>query len=809
MFTLLWLLVFLSVFGVLAYQSASISVSTVAVFVLMLLYTKFGGSGWLLLSLYWLLFASIAVVLNIKSLRIKLLTRRFYKMIRNFMPSLSATERAALDAGTVGWEGELFSGRPKWAELDKIPAPKLTDAEQAFLDGPVNKLCSMIDNWEITHELYDLPEKMWTFLRREGFFGLIIPKEYGGHGFSALLHSAVLTRVSGRSMSVASVISVPNSLGPAELLLEYGTPEQKEHYLPRLAKGEDIPCFALTAPEAGSDASSMPDLGVICKGKFEGKEIIGIRLNWDKRYITLGPIATVLGLAFRLTDPDNLMGEQTDLGITCALIPVSTEGVTTGRRHFPLNSAFPNGPTQGKDVFIPVEWIIGGFEMAGQGWRMLVERLAVGRAISLPSMSVGGSLAGAAASGAYARIREQFGLPIGKFGGIQEALARIGGYSYLANACRLLTVSAIDNGEEPSVPSAISKYHVTEMGRKVILDVMDIHGGKGICMGPRNYIGRHYQETPIAITVEGANILTRCMIIFGQGAVRCHPYVLAEINAVDEQDEEKGVQAFDAAFWGHVGHVFSNLFRSLWLGLTCGKLSPSPMKNRFKHYYQRVNTVSASFAFMVDVTMALLGNRMKRLEKISGRLGDVHSMLYLTSAVLKHFKDTNQHKSDEIFVEWGCQLCLYQAEQALDGLLRNYPNKWVAWLCRRIVFPLGRRTQMPSDQLEEQIARTLMTPSKARDRLLSEVYLVSEKTNVIGQMQEVLKRMIKTHDLRGKLHHAARAGKIQGVTLTEHIASAIEFGMLSDAQAKELLELDEMRREVIAVDDFAHDEKMG
>lgn len=798
---MVWIATFLVAFALLAYHRASISVSSIALILLLLFYSKFGAMGWLALSFIWLITAPVLLVLNYKPLRLRLVSKRLFDMIRHFMPALSDTERAALDAGTVGWEGELFGGKPNWKIYKKLPAPKLSEEEQAFLDGPVNKLCSMIDNWEITHEKMDLPDKMWAFIKREGFLGLIIPKEYGGKGFSAMAHSTILARVAGRSTTVGVVVSVPNSLGPAELLLEYGTQEQKDHYLPRLAIGEDIPCFALTGPEAGSDAGSMPDNGVICKGKFNGKEIIGIRLNWNKRYITLCPVATVLGLAFRLYDPEHLMGDKDDIGITCALIPTNTAGVTTGRRHYPLNSAFPNGPTTGEDVFIPMDWLIGGFDQAGKGWKMLVECLAVGRAISLPSMSVGGSQAAAAASGAYVQIREQFGLPIGRFGGIQEGLARIGGFSYIMNACRLLTVAAIDAGEAPSVPSAISKYHVTEMGRKVINHAMDIHGGKGICMGPRNYLGRAYQEAPIGITVEGANILTRSMIIFGQGAVRCHPYVLAEINAVDDSNEKRGLDQFDKAIFGHVGHMISNMVRSLWLNLTLGKFSSTPGKH-YRKYFQAINCMSASFAFLVDVTMALLGNRMKRLEKISARLGDVHSNLYLMTAVLKHFDQQKRLKQDRCLLEWSCDYLLYEAEQQLYGLLKNYPNKWIGYACRIIIFPLGRRYQPPNDKLIESISKLLMTPGKARDRLLQNVYLVSEKNNVIGQMQQVLEGMIKTRDLRNKLHSAARKGKISGVTLTEQIVSAKEKKLINEKQAQMLTELDEMRREVIAVDDF-------
>ncbi len=721
------------------------------------------------------------------------------------MPTISDTERAALEAGSVGWEGELFSGKPNWSKLLKMPAPTFSKEETAFLEGPVNTLCSMIDNWDITHHRLTLSDEMWRFLKENGFFGIIIPKEYGGLGFSAHAHSAILVRLAGRSTSVASVVSVPNSLGPAELLMEYGTEKQKNYYLPKLASGSEIPCFALTGPDSGSDATNMPDNGVISKGQFEGKEIIGIRLNWNKRYITLSPVATVIGLAFHLYDPDHLIGQKEDIGITCALIPTRTAGVVTGRRHFPLNSAFPNGPTQGKDVFIPLDWIIGGVGMAGQGWRMLVERLAVGRAISLPSLSTGGALAASAASGAYSMIREQFGLPLAKFGGIQEALARIGGYTYIMDSTRLLTLSAIDQGEEPAVASGISKYHVTELGRKVGNDAMDIHGGKGICLGPNNYLGRAYQELPIGITVEGANILTRCMIIFGQGVVRCHPYVLAEINAVNQKDEKRALVAFDEAIFNHVGFMVSNAVRAFWLGITNARFVDAPTKYG-RRYYQHLTRFSAALAFMTDCTLLALGASLKRNEKISARLADILSTLYLLSAVLKHHSDNGETKDDNPLVDWACHYLLYETQEHVDGLIRNFPITWMRIPLRWKVFPRGKRLSRPSDVLATRIAHLLTTPSKARSNFIKEVYLVNEPTNPIGKLQVVFQKMIDTSQLRTKLARAARKGSISGVTLTQQIESAHQTKFITDAQAKMLRELDEMRKDIIAVDDFSPEE---
>ena len=642
---------------------------------------------------------------------------------------MSATEREALDAGTVWWDGELFTGGPDWHKLMSAKVPTLTEAEQAFLDGPCEDLCAMLDDWDITHVRADLPPEVWSFIKSNGFFAMIIPRRYGGLEFSAYAHSCVLVKIASRSGTASSTIAVPNSLGPAELLLHYGTEAQKNHFLPRLARGEEVPCFALTGPRAGSDAASIPDTGVICKGRWQGAEIVGIKLNFSKRYITLAPVATVVGLAFRLFDPERLMGDVTDLGITCALIPRDTPGVSIGRRHFPLNVAFQNGPIQGVDVFVPIDAIIGGFAMAGQGWRMLVEQLSVGRCISLPSSATGGAQAAVYASAAYARIRRQFNMPIGRFEGVEQVLARMAARTYIMDAARSVTAGAIDGGEKPSVPSAMLKYHATEFGRMIANDAMDVHGGKGICLGPNNYLGRGYQIVPVAITVEGANILTRSLIIFGQGAVRCHPFVLREMNAARNPDHDAGALEFDRALMGHVGFAISNAVRSAILGLTLARFTRVPQTGATARYFQHVNRYSASFALATDVAMLALGGYLKKKETLSARLGDVLSAMYLASMVLKHHENQGRLPEDLPLVEWACRSLLYQAQEQLHLFLRNFPNRPLAALMRLLIFPRGLTYFPPSDRLGRDIADLIMHPTAARERLSRDIYKTQESHN--------------------------------------------------------------------------------
>ncbi|MEO7208374.1 MAG: acyl-CoA dehydrogenase [Steroidobacteraceae bacterium] len=801
-----WLALFVGAICILAYRRASLVASTGVLLMLLALYWALGAAP-----MWWKAVVSVPFAIlflfNVRPLRIRLLTRPFMKKYRKLLPAMSSTEREALDAGTVWWDGELFTGGPNWQKLMSAKAPVLTPAEQAFLDGPCEELCAMLDDWDITHRRADLPAAVWSFIKSQGFFAMIIPRRYGGLEFSAYAHSCVLIKIASRSTTASSTIAVPNSLGPAELLLHYGTEEQKDHYLPRLARGDDVPCFALTGPRAGSDAASIPDTGVICKGQWQGREMLGIRLNFSKRYITLAPIATVIGLAFRLYDPEHLKGEKADLGITCALIPRDTPGVTIGRRHFPLNIPFQNGPIQGHDVFVPLDAIIGGFATAGQGWRMLVEQLSVGRCISLPSSATGGAQAAVYASGAYARIRRQFNTPIGSFEGIEQVLARMAARTYIIDAARSVTAGAIDGGEKPSVPSAMLKYHATEIGRMIANDAMDVHGGKGIMLGPSNYLGRGYQIVPVAITVEGANILTRNLIIFGQGAVRCHPYVLKEMNAAKNQNREAGVREFDAAMVGHVGFAISNAVRSLFLGLTSARFTGVPETGATRRYFQHVNRYSASFALATDVAMLALGGYLKKKETLSARLGDVLSSMYLASMVLKHHENQGRQPDDLPLVEWACRSLLYQAQEQLHLFLRNFPNRPLALFMRLCIFPRGLAYSPPSDRLGRAIGNLFMNPSASRERLTAHIYKTPAAHNPLGKLQEALILSAAAEPLEKRIRvDGVKTGRITALDLPGQIAQAASLGIISEPEAVLMRDYDAKVQDIIKVDDFAPDE---
>ncbi len=753
------------------------------------------------------IFAVIAVIANINPLRRVLISGPFLSAYKRITPQLSETEKVALEAGTVGWEGELFSGRPNWSVLAKQPAPKLSAEEQAFLDGPCDELCRLHDDWEATHKLADLSPQVWDYLKKNKFFGMIIPKKYGGLEFSALAHSYVVAKCASVSGTLSSTVCVPNSLGPAELLLHYGTEDQKNHYLPRLARGEDIPCFALTNPYAGSDATSIPDYGTVCKGIYKGEEVVGVKLNFDKRYITLAPIATVIGLAFRLYDPDHLVGSERDRGITLALIPRETPGLEVGRRHFPLNVPFQNGPVRGKDVFIPMQHLIGGEKMIGQGWRMLVECLSVGRAISLPSSSAGGVRMGVAATGAYARIRKQFGMPIGRFEGVEEALARIGGYAYAITALSRMTAAAVDLGEKPAVPSAIAKYHATEMGAAVVKDVMDIHGGKGIILGPRNYVGRAYQSAPISITVEGANILTRSMIIFGQGAIRCHPYVLKEMQAAELTDGGERLRTFDKLLFGHIGFAISNAVRAFLLGLSHSRFAKAPIgDNSTSKFYRKITRYSAVLALMADTSMLMLGGKLKVKEKLSARLGDILSNLYIMSAMLKRYEDQGRPSIDHPFLAWAMYDRVYAMQTAIDGVLRNFPIRPVAWLLRALVFPIGMHEKTPGDRLGHRVCTLMLSPNEARDRLIEGAYLTPSANNPVGRMHHALPKVIAAEPVERKLSKALKAGQINALEADAQISEAVQGGIISALEADLLREVRALTHEFISVDDFDHAE---
>lgn len=796
MTTLLWIIAMILVLGALAYLRVSLLTATITAAVVM-------TAGWTLDvvgPISWIIFLVIALPLNISAFRQNVISRPLMKVYRGIMPEMSSTEKEAIEAGTTWWEADLFAGNPNWKKLHNYPVARLSADEQAFLDGPVEEVCRMVNQHQVSHQLADLPADVWQYLKDHGFFAMIIKKKYGGLEYSAYAQSRVLQKLAGLSSELASTVGVPNSLGPGELLQHYGTPEQQNHYLPRLAKGLEVPCFALTSPEAGSDAGSIPDFGIVCKGQWEGEEVLGMKLTWNKRYITLAPVATVLGLAFKLRDPEHLLGDKEELGITCALIPTDVEGVETGRRHFPLNCMFQNGPTRGNEVFVPLNFIIGGPKMAGQGWRMLVECLSVGRGITLPSNSAGGVKTAALATGAYARIRRQFKLPIGKLEGIEEPMARIGGNAYLMDAVTTLTTTGIDLGEKPSVISAIVKYHLTDRMQKCVIDAMDIHGGKGVCLGPNNYLGRGYQAAPIAITVEGANILTRSMIIYGQGAIRCHPYVLAEMESAFDTESGQGLANFDAAIFGHIGFATSNFIRSFWLGLTSSRFSNAPYSDKTKRYYQQMNRFSANLALLSDLAMATLGGNLKRKERISARLGDLLSQLYLASATLKRYEDEGRQTDDLPLVQWAVEDALYKLQASLDDLLDNFPMG-LGGALRVVMFPFGRPLKRPSDVLDHKVAKIMQTPCESRDRLGKGQFWTNSEHNAVGIQEQTLLDIIASEPLHDKVCKAS-GKRLPFMWLDKVAAEGKALGVLSDAEVQLLERAEIGRMKSINVDDF-------
>lgn len=801
MSVILTLLAALIATGACAYHRSSLRTWAIATVITTVVVGLVAGAPWTTFILLVIELA-IAVPLLMPAFRRKKISAPLLKMFAKVTPKLSETEQTALEAGTVGFEGELFSGKPDWHELLKQPKPELNVEEQAFMDGPVEELCGMIDDWQITHELADLPPEVWAFIKKHKFFGMIIPKSYGGLGFSALAHSAVLQKLATMSATVASTVAVPNSLGPAELLLHYGSDEQKNHYLPRLAVGEEIPCFALTGPYAGSDATSITDFGVVCKQMVDGVETLGMKLTFDKRYITLAPIATVVGLAFRLYDPEKLLGDKEDLGITLALLPRSTPGLEIGRRHFPLNIPFQNGPLHGKDVFVPLSVLIGGPHMAGHGWRMLVECLSVGRAISLPSNATGGVRAAVAATGAYARMRKQFGLSIARFEGVEEALARIGGLTYATAALSRATAAAVDRGEKPAVPSAIAKYHATEWGRTIAGDALDVHGGKGVQLGPKNYAGRAWQGVPIAITVEGANIMTRSLMIFGQGAIRCHPYVLKEMQALSIADYGDRLKTFDRALFGHIGFGISNAVRAFTLGVTGSRIGDTAGDAYVRRYYRKLNRYSAALALCADTFMGVLGGKLKFKEKLSARLGDVLSYLYIASAMLKRYEDTGRPEADRPLLAWAFHECMWRIQTALDGAIRNFPVRPVSWLLRALVFPFGRREVPPSDRLGRRVAAIITAPGEARDRLTEWTYLTPTANNTIGRMNALLPDVIAAEPVERKFGKAQKSGQFKSHDYVGQLTEAMQAGVINAAEFELLKRVREGVFEFISVDDF-------
>ncbi len=806
MATFLTLLILIAVGWTLAYRQAPLWLWTAAGFVTLWLVSRIASGP--ITALVWLLWAMWLAVslLNVPELRRRFVSRPALDLFRNLLPRISQTEQEALDAGTIWWDADLFSGRPDWRRLHDVPPPSLSPEETEFLSGPVEELCRMLDDWRINHELVDLPPEVWSFIKDRGFFGMIIPKKYGGLGFSALAHSEVVMKISTRCSAAAVTVMVPNSLGPAELLLRYGTEAQRERYLARLAHGEELPCFALTSPHAGSDAASIPDYAIVCHGEHAGQQVIGLRVTWEKRYITLGPVATLLGLAFQTYDPDHLLGAGDDLGITLAMIPTTHPGVEIGRRHYPAQQAFQNGPTWGTDVFIPMDWVIGSQERVGQGWRMLMNCLAAGRSISLPALSTGALKVCARTTGAYARIRRQFRVPIGRFEGVEEVLARMAGDCYAVDAARMLTASVLDQGEEPAVISALLKYQATERMRRAVNDAMDVHGGRAICVGPANYLFTPYQSIPIAITVEGANILTRSLIIFGQGAIRCHPWLLKEINAARNVNETASLDDFDAALCGHLSFTLRNLARASFIALTRARFLPRAVSGPTRRWYAQLERVSSAFALLADVALMLLGGALKRRERLSGRFADVLGEMYLMGAALKRFEDHDRPREDLPLVQWVCRSAVYAIEQQLSAILDNFPSRMLGRLLRYAIFPYGRRARPPDDRLAHVVAGLVTEPCATRDRLTAGMYLNPDPDDPIGCLEHALDLTVQSEGADKRLDDMQREGVVNARDYHARVEQAEAAGALSGAEAALLRDSYAAVRKAIDVDHFTASE---
>jgi len=768
-----------------------------------LLHGEFGEPEFGLLGLLAWAVVVVMAGLSIPPVRRAALIAPAFRKIKGILPKVSATEQEALNAGTVGFDAELFSGQPDWEKLRAVQPITLTEEEKAFLDGPVNELCRMANDWQIRHDLKEVPAEIWDFAKKHGFLGMLISKEHGGLGFSAQAQSLVLGRIASRSPDVCTIVMVPNSLGPGELIEKYGTPEQKHYYLPRLAKGLEVPCFSLTGPTSGSDAATMRDVGYVTRGRHEGKEVVGIRLSWEKRYITLGPQATLVGLAFRLVDAENILGRGEDIGITVALVPADHPGVEIGRRHLPSGAAFPNGPNWGRDVFIPMDWVIGGDKMVGQGWRMLMECLAAGRSISLPSTSAAGAKSLLRNTTAYARIRKQFDLPIGKMEGLEEPLARMAEVAYVNEAARGVTASMVSRGEKPSVLSAIMKYQTTERMRRALNDAMDLHGGRAICDGPSNYIMSAYQAMPVGITVEGANILTRSLITFAQGALRSHPYLYHEVQACQDVDEERGLAAFDTTFCNHVSFSLSNVFGAFFHNVTLGLFGQVPEKAYgTAEWYRQLWRASRNFALVADLTVAVLGGGLKIKQKLTGRLADALSELYLLCCVLKRYEDDGKPANDRHIVALCAANGLYNFQQALRGTIDNFPVAPVRWLMRAAVFPLGAHYKPAPDWLGHKVVELLLVPGEVRDRLTRFIYISNNPNDPTGLLEVTFAKAVAAEAAERKLDRAVRAGTVQRVHGIDWIGEAVKVGVLTDAEGAQLKELEALTARVIAVDHF-------
>jgi len=745
-------------------------------------------------------------------LRTRQISKPLLARIRGMLPTLSDTEAQALKSGSVDWDGELFSGRPRWQRLLNAKAATLSDEEQAFIDGPVNTLCKMLNDWEITHEDYDLPETAWNFIRQLGFFGLMIPKAHGGKGFSNTAHSEIVTRISTRSVSAAVTVMVPNSLGPGELLEMYGTDAQKHHYLPRLASGSDIPCFALTSPVAGSDAGAIPDKGIVCRGDWHGENVLGLKVTWNKRYITLAPVATLIGLAIKVYDPDHLISDEEAIGVTCVLIPRELDGVNAGTRHLPMNTVFMNGPTWGNEVFIPMDQVIGGEDMLGEGWTMLLEALSIGRSISLPAMGTGAGKLASLSSGSYAYVREQFGRSISQFEGVQEALEPIAGNTYMMNAARLLTAGMLDRGIRPSVPSAVLKYRNTDLMRTTINHAMDVVAGRGVITGPRNFMARAYQAIPIAITVEGANILTRSLMIFGQGAIRCHPFITQEIAAAEDADSRAGVDAFDRVFYRHMAHTARNGLRAIALAYAGGRLESVPGRGRIQRSYRQLARYSAAFSLLTDVTLLSVGGGLKARQRLSGRMADCLVHLYYASAVIKFWHEAQYAEDQRPLVEWCLQSSLRDLECALHAAIDNYPGTVLRLPLKLLVFPPGHsRNTGPDDALGGRVAAAIVDDTPLRQTITAGCYRDTNPEDSLGRVLNAYRLARETRELRAKIHEAVRArdeDDIDGIALlmgherVELVDWAIAEGTVGAEHRELLIEAFTALYDVLRVDAF-------
>jgi acyl-CoA dehydrogenase len=755
----------------------------------------------------WGIFTPIALMFNISYFRKLCFSRAFLRYFCNVLPTMSSTERTALKAGDVWWEGDLFSGRPNWNKLLAIPKSTLTIEERDFIDNETETLCKMLDDWKIVQEDCDLTSETWKFIKEKGFFALAIEKKYGGKGFSAYGHSTIVSKIAARSISAAVNIMVPNSLGPAELLSHYGTEKQKKHYLPKLATGEEVPCFALTSTQAGSDAGAMEDVGIICKGEFQGETIVGIKLTWKKRYITLAPIATVLGLAFKLYDPEHLLGDTTNIGITVCLLPTSHPGVNVGKRHYPMNLAFMNGPTEGKDVFIPIDWIIGGTAMAGKGWQMLMECLSIGRSISLPALSAGVARLSYHTTSMYTQLRSQFKRPISQFEGIQKELAYIAANTYLLEASRSMTAGAVDLKVKPSTVSAIQKYHSTEISRCLYNKSLDIHAGHAIQLGPSNYLGQIYYGIPMMITVEGANILTRNLIIFGQGAIRCHPYILKEMAAANDNNEKRALQQFDKVLKSHIGYSISNAMRAICFGLSNARFVKTPKKTPFSYYYRQLTRMSNALALTSDFAMLILGGELKLRENLSSRLGDILSHLYLASTVLKYHNDESHDADDTPFVEWCLQSSLYSIQNSFQSFFDNFPSKLTAKSLKRAIFPFGYCYKAPSDKLDSKLVKSMLQSNSTRKRLTNYLYSPDDINDCVGRLNIAFKASKELEIIDKKITTAIKKQRIHRTSnLEEQLTLAEKNGIIDENEVKRYVEVKALVLNAMEVDEFEHDE---